>query len=174
MQVVASIEYQKIRQIGIGQGMNSEVFLASDPQLNGTIAVKEIPKANFGNSISSYFSEAQTMFAAAHPNIVPIQYACETTDRVCLAMPYFSQGSLSDRINVDPLSLLEIQRVAQGVLSGLARIHAAGFLHLDIKPSNVLLSENRRAVGRRFWPITVGWDDRHRADAADVSPLYPT
>jgi serine/threonine protein kinase len=141
MQVIASIQYHKIQQIGVGQGMNSEVFLASDPQLNGTVAVKEIPKSHFGNSISSYFSEAHAMFAAAHPNIVPVQYACETPNLVCLAMPYFPSGSLADRIHTDPIPLQDLQRVAQGVLGGLARIHAAGFLHLDIKPSNVLFTD---------------------------------
>jgi serine/threonine protein kinase len=140
MQVLATLQYEKIRQIGVGQGMNSEVFLASDPQLNGTLAVKEVPKSNFINPVPAYFLEAQAMFAASHPNIVPIQYACETPDRVCLAMPYFSQGSLSDRLVQGPVPLLDVQKIAQGVLSGLARVHASGFLHLDIKPSNVLFS----------------------------------
>src|SRR5436309_1911483 len=108
MQVVASIQYTKLKPIGVGQGMNSEVFLASEPQLGGQIAVKEIEKAKFGNNISEYFAEAQAMFATNHPNVVPVQYGCETSDRICLAMPYFPKGSLLDRIGNFPVSPLEL------------------------------------------------------------------
>lgn len=48
MDVRAEITYTKQKQIGVGQGMNSQVFLAFDPQLGGEIAVKEVPKANLG------------------------------------------------------------------------------------------------------------------------------
>ena len=74
MDVLAEIRYQKIRPIGIGEGMNSEVFLAFDPQLNAEIAVKEIQKANLGNSATSYFNEAGLMFASTHPHVVPPFY----------------------------------------------------------------------------------------------------
>jgi eukaryotic-like serine/threonine-protein kinase len=141
MQVVASIEYEKLQQIGAGQGMNSEVFLARDPQLNGEIAVKEIDKAKFGNILSSYFDEAQIMFASVHQNVVPVLYACETLDKICLAMPLFKRGSLTGRIENGPLPPKECLRIAHGVLSGLARIHSLRFVHLDIKPSNVLFSD---------------------------------
>lgn len=141
MQVLANIRYQKLQPIGVGQGMNSEVFLAYDPQLRGNIAVKEIEKRRLGNSVAEYFREAQMMFSVAHRNVVPVQYACETPQHICLAMRYFPQGSLADRIQAGPLSLGEVIRVGVGVLSGLARIHAAGLLHLDVKPSNVLFSD---------------------------------
>src|SRR5207249_4149962 len=99
---VAKIEYDQGQQIGCGQGQNSTVFLATDPQLGGELAVKEIPKASFGNA-SGFWSEAQTMFGAAHDHVVAIQYACETPTHVCLAMPYYRRGSLTDRIQAGPL-----------------------------------------------------------------------
>jgi len=61
MQVVASIEYEKLQQIGFGHGMNSEVFIAFDPQLNGEIAVKEIEKTRLGNNLVSYFDGADNV-----------------------------------------------------------------------------------------------------------------
>jgi eukaryotic-like serine/threonine-protein kinase len=63
MDVLAEITYQKIRRIGVGEGMNSEVFLAFDPQLGSQIAVKEIQKASLRASPSAYFSEASLMFS---------------------------------------------------------------------------------------------------------------
>jgi eukaryotic-like serine/threonine-protein kinase len=99
MQVVAQIQYTRCGQIGIGQGMNSTVFLAHDPQLCGYFAVKEIEKSRLGNDVTLYFAEAQAMFATSHPNIVPIQYACETVTHIVLAMPHFASGSLATRIS---------------------------------------------------------------------------
>jgi serine/threonine protein kinase len=78
------------------------------------------------------------MFAAAHPNIVGIEYVCETADDFHLALPLFANGSLHSRIKQNPLGLKDSLKVAQGVLAGLSRIHASRFIHLDLKPANIL------------------------------------
>ena len=140
MNVVGQIAYTKILEIGIGEGMNSRVYLADEPQHGGKIAVKEIPKDRFGNDVSEYFAEAQAMFLADHENILRIQYACETDDHVCLAMPFYQKGSLTKRISDRPLRLREVLRISQGILAGLAQIHRE-HIHFDIKPSNVLFSD---------------------------------
>lgn len=140
MKVVASIAYEKRKQIGVGQGMNSEVFVAHDPQLGGEIVVKEVEKAKF-IGLPTFFVEAQAMFKSTHENIVPIAYACETPTHVCIAMPYFKRGSLTDRIETHSLRLSDIIKLGQGVLTGVAQIHLSGFVHFDIKPSNVLFSD---------------------------------
>ena len=93
---------------GTGQGMNSKAFEAFDPQLGGTLAVKEIPKNNFGNDPSVFFSEAQIMFASAHPNVVPVQYACESTSEISIAMPLFPRGSLAAQIKSGPLGVAAV------------------------------------------------------------------
>src|SRR6266853_6265440 len=140
MQVVAELRYEKVQQIGQGESMNSSVYLSNDVQLGGKVAVKEIPKSNFGNVVALYFKEAQAMFEVAHPNVVPVQYGCETATDVVLAMPYYANGSLQKRIIDAPLRLSTVLSTAHGVLSGVARIHQLHSLHLDIKPSNVLFS----------------------------------
>ena len=157
MKVYGTISYTKIMQIGLGQGMNSEVFLADDPQLGGKVAAKEIEKIYFANP-NSYFTEAQTMFAVAHDNVVAVQYACQTPTTISLVMPYFKHGSLADRIQNTPLQLSEVLRVTQGVLAGLAHIHLARFIHFDVKPSNVLF-QTEQTNGRGLWAIArhCGW-----------------
>jgi serine/threonine protein kinase len=141
LQVDATVRYEKLHEIGIGQGMNSKVYLATDAQFSGNIAVKEIPKATFGNTITDYYREAERMFAASHPNVVPVHYAGETGNLICIAMPYFSAGSLATRIAGGPVRLREVVRIAQGVLSGLTKVHNSGLLHFDIKPCNVLFDD---------------------------------
>src|SRR5262249_35123162 len=91
-----------------------------------------------GNTIGDYYREAERMFAASHPNVVPVHYAGESPGLICIAMPYFSQGSLEARLQSGPLSLREVARVAQGILSGLTKVHNSGLVHLDVNPSNVL------------------------------------
>jgi eukaryotic-like serine/threonine-protein kinase len=141
VEVLAEIRYRKIRPIGVGEGMNSEVFLAFDPQLRGEIAVKEIPKAALGNSPTSYFEEASLMFASTHPHVVPPLYGCHTADKISVAMPYYQRGSLKPRIEAGPLPSKESLRIGHGVLLGLTQIHLQKILHLDIKPSNVLFDD---------------------------------
>ncbi len=140
MKIVGEIAHVRLKQIGVGEGMNSRVFHALDPQLGGEFAMKVIDKFTFGADINRYFEEAQAMFATAHANIVPIQYACQTDTEIMLAMPYFSQGSLSPRIANGPISPRELIRIALGILDGLSQIHNAGYIHFDLKPSNIMFS----------------------------------
>jgi eukaryotic-like serine/threonine-protein kinase len=134
------VPYERGDRIGVGEGMNSQVFRARDPRLQREIAVKEIEKARLGNDVNAYFQEARTMSELGDPNIVPIHYACDTDDMIGLVMPYFP-GSLGSRISVGPMSVRQLIKVAQGILSGVARVHGAGFVHLDLKPSNVLFTD---------------------------------
>lgn len=142
MKVYANIRYDRRRQIGVGQGMNSTVYLAHDPQLNREIAVKEIERSRIsGKGWAAYYREAQAMFAAKHRNVVPIFYACRTTKHVCLAMPYFRKGSLTDRLVSGPPPLKEAYSIADGILGALSQVHVAKRLHFDLKPSNILFSD---------------------------------
>ena len=141
MQVYAEIRYERIRQIGAGQGMNSEVFVARCLHLDREIAVKEIDVRRINpGGWDAYHQEARAIHASSHRNVVPILYACRTANLVCLAMPYFNNGSLHDRIDTAPLSLQDGYRVADGVLAALTQVHTSGFLHFDVKPSNILFS----------------------------------
>lgn len=145
-EVYATTRYQQLELIGTGEGMNSSVFRAFDPYLQREIAVKEINKSALGNDFSSYCNEARTMFEVADPTIVGIEYVCETTDHIALALPYFSKGSLKARIKNKPLELKELLKVSQGVLAGVARIHSKRFLHLDLKPANILFDDSDKPL----------------------------
>ena len=161
MQVYAQIVYERGPQIGVGEGMNSSVFLAFDPRVRRQIAVKEIEKANFGNDFDSYYREAEVMFAVEHPNTVPIQYVCDTADKIGLAMPYFQNGSLKPRIADGPIQVRKFLKMAQGVLHGVARIHRCGFLHFDLKPSNIFFTDSDE-------PMVADFGQSRRATAGTV------
>lgn len=145
-EVYATTRYHQLEQIGVGEGMNSIVFRAFDPYLEREIAVKEIQKVKLGNDLDAYCKEARAMFAMRDSHIVGVEYVCETPDHIAFALPYFANGSLQSRIKQNPLSLMQFLKVAQGVLAGVIRIHASRFLHLDLKPSNVLFDATERPL----------------------------
>jgi eukaryotic-like serine/threonine-protein kinase len=168
VKIVANVHYERLNQIGVGQGMNSEVYLANDPQLGGKIAVKEVPKANLGNTVADFFCEAQAMFAATHDNVLSLRWAGETADQVCMAMPHCPAGSLKSRISHNPLRIRELVRIGDGVLTGLAQVHTVGFIHFDTKPSNVLF-------GRLDTPLLADFGQARRigpTGVVKIPPLY--
>jgi serine/threonine protein kinase len=169
-EIHAEIRYQPLAVIGVGEGMNSSVFRAFDPYLQRELAVKEIVKSKLGNDFDSYCSEARAMFAATHPNIVGLIYICETPDCIALALPYFANGSLKEKIKDNPLGLKHLLKMAQGALAGLAQIHSGDFLHLDLKPANILFDDSNAPLigdfgqsrkvsssGTVTWPSMYKW-----------------
>lgn len=140
----AEISFREIEEIG-HDGKNSQVFKVHDPQLDAEIVIKKIPKATFPD-LSKYYEEAQTLYKTKHPNVVEIHYACEDSDYVYLAMPFYSCGSIKQLINTRFLSIREIIRYSIQVLSGLHNIHSKRLLHLDIKPDNILINASNEAL----------------------------
>jgi len=145
MQIVTNVKFEKLKQIGVGQGLNSQVWLANDPQLNCQLAVKEIDKATFWNP--NCFAEAQAVFATEHAHVVRVQWAGEEGSKAYIAMPYYKNGSLLTQLQLTgPMQLSSLLQMASDVLLGLAHIHNKGYLHLDIKPSNVFFNDQGRAL----------------------------
>lgn len=140
LELLNDIRYTSLRRIGgDDEGENSEVHEIFDPQLGGTMVAKEIDTGELDPS--DFFSEAKIVYAAKHENIVPIQYACRRVDKICLVMPLFARGSVARLIRHKPITPGSSVRIAIGVLAALGHIHAKGLVHLDVKPSNVLLSD---------------------------------
>jgi serine/threonine protein kinase len=141
----ANIEFDLIRPIGNNEGKNSKVFLARDKQLDAELVVKQMEISKF-NNIDEYFLEAKILYDCKHPNIMEIQYASQDSNYIYLSMPYHKKGSLNSLIDKKHLTVREIIKYSLDLLSGVAYIHSKGLLHLDIKPTNVLLDQSDRAI----------------------------
>lgn len=140
-----SLDFETIEEIG-QEGRNSKVYRSYDKQLDGVIVTKHIKK-NSDTSLDSYFREARLLYANDHNNIVKVNYACQNSDEVIIAMPYYKNGSLKKRIsNNNYLTVREVIRYAIQFLSGLNHIHAKGLIHFDIKPDNILISDSDEAM----------------------------
>lgn len=168
MEITSIIKVDKIRSIGENQGRNSEVYLAYDPQLGDQVALKEIPISKFNNP-DEYFKEAQALYTNRHPRVVPIMYACKDTDYVRLTMPYFSNGSVQNEITVNPLTIKQIIIWGQQFLDGLHYVHLNGFTHYDVKPTNILIANNRSVMLADFGQTR----QNDALGTSSIPPLYP-
>lgn len=138
----ALVSFCKEEEIG-PDGKNSKVYLAHDEYMDAQIVVKEI-----SNSVDTkkLLLEAQILYASSHPNVVQIQYACKDDDHIYIVMPFYKNGSLKSLMAKRMLTAREIIRYAIQFISGVAHIHSKDLLHLDIKPDNILISDNNEAL----------------------------
>ena len=91
--------------------------------------------------------EARAAAEVHDPHLVPIIEASEADGRHYLAVDYVPGGSLGDRISESTtLGIAELVRVISEVASGLDALHAAGIVHRDIKPHNILFSAEGTAM----------------------------
>lgn len=145
--VDVNVQLNILQQIGEDEGKNSTVWLARDIQLNENLVLKKIKKDSLNLAeLGTYFLEAQMLNECSHPNIMPVRYAGDDSEFVYLTMPFYSQGSLSSISKDRFLSPLEIISHSLDFLNGLLFLHIKGLLHLDIKPTNILINNAGRAV----------------------------
>jgi eukaryotic-like serine/threonine-protein kinase len=140
---VTTLQFDLLSQIGRGEGLNSEVYLAHDRQLETQLAVKRILKNRLP---PTYFNEARQLYYARHRHVVEIKYACQDDEHVYFAMPYYRGGTLQRLLEARYLSTREIVRYGIEFLSGLHHVHVRGLIHFDVKPTNVLLDDSDTAT----------------------------
>lgn len=139
-------KYRIIEEIGRG-GMGI-VYKAEDIKLKRTVALKFLPHQWTSDAAARerFIHEAQAASALDHPNICTIYEIEETDDgRMYIAMAFYEDESLRDRIKREPLKAEEAVDIAIQVGQGMAKAHQKGIVHRDIKPANILITKDGAA-----------------------------
>ena len=124
----------------IGSGGMGVVYAAYDPELDRKVALKLL-QADPGDGLSGerLRREARALARLAHPNVVAVYDVGTRGEQVFLAMEHVEGRTLGEWLASRPRSWREILTVFGAAGRGLAAAHAAGIVHGDFKPGNVLV-----------------------------------
>ncbi|MDC0670825.1 serine/threonine-protein kinase [Nannocystis radixulma] len=152
-----------------GAGGMGVVYMAYDPQLGRRVALKLLAPFMAADPLAQarMLREAQAMALLAHPNVAAIHDAGIHLDRVWLAMEFIDGETLVAWLAARPRGWREVLAMFVAAGEGLAAAHAAGLVHRDFKPDNVLVGREGRPRVVDFG-LARGNDDAARMDAGEV------
>ena len=127
----------------LGGGGMGVVYRAEDTRLRRTVALKFLPPrlALEARAKARFMTEAQAASALDHPNICTVHEIGETSaGQPFIAMAYYPGASLRATLARGALAPEEAADLVAQVARGLAAAHAAGIVHRDVKPDNVIVT----------------------------------
>ncbi|XVU23825.1 protein kinase domain-containing protein [Actinoplanes sp. CA-054009] len=156
----------------LGESAAAEVFRARNRTFDIVVALKRWRRP-FAPSVQRAFAETCRLHyeLSEHPNVVRLLWADLAGDPPWLATE-LQQGSLAELLRRGPIPPARAGRIAVDVLRGLTAIHHRGRSHGALKPSNVLVSSEGRAMLRDLAPATSSVPDM-RAATTLVGALFP-
>lgn len=139
-----SIDHFRVLRL-LGRGGMGQVLLARDTRLGRLVALKLIREDRLDDDrVSAMMAEARVTARLSHPNIVTIHHIGRWGMSPYLALEYVAGTTLRARMNFDPPTPREAQRIALSIARALEAAHAARVTHCDLKPENVLLPPDGR------------------------------
>ncbi|MGC0414800.1 serine/threonine-protein kinase [Embleya sp. AB8] len=137
----------------LGRGGMGAVWRARDQVLGREVAVKEMlpppgsDEAERARLRERAAREARAAARLSHPCVVRVYDVVEEDDRPWIVMELVPSRSLAEVIREDgPMAADRVAEIGLAMLDALRTAHAAGILHRDVKPGNVLITPNDRAV----------------------------
>ncbi|MFG3285017.1 protein kinase [Streptomyces sp. NPDC048111] len=139
----------------IGRGGMGKVWRAHDEVLHRTVAVKELTAALYVAEADRAVLHARTQKEAraaariTHPGVVTVHDVLDHDQRPWIVMQYVDGPSLADAVKAADghrIEAREAARIGLHVLGALRAAHAAGVLHRDVKPGNVLLASDGQVL----------------------------
>jgi serine/threonine protein kinase len=160
----------------LGSGGFGKVFLAKEKVSNRLVAIKQLLNKNKSEQ-EDIIHEIETISKFDNPNIVTYYHHFWEDEVLYLVMEYCSGGSLRDKLASNSITNSETIEWIQTLASCLRIIHKKGIIHHDIKPDNIVFSQNgtikiadfgvaNRDIGTRAYmsPEAFSWDVDSRKD----------
>lgn len=160
----------------LGSGGYGKVFVAIEKVSNRYVAIKQLNNTEKEEQ-NDIIHEIEMVSKFEHPNIVTYYHHFWEDDKLFLVMEYCSGGSLSDKINEGKIEVSDALLWIQTIASCLRVVHKKGIIHHDIKPDNIVFSQNgtikmadfgiaNRNIGTRSYlsPESFAWDNNTKQD----------
>ncbi|MFI1052184.1 protein kinase [Streptomyces griseoruber] len=141
MSTLVTVGRHRLQRL-LGRGGFGTVWLAYDDLLEAPVAVKVMAEkwVHRLDLRERFLDEARLLRQAASDRVVQVHDIGELPDgRPYFVMTYAEGGTLADRLEQGPLTVDQALRFAVQAARGVADLHAAGIVHRDVKPSNILL-----------------------------------
>ncbi len=129
----------------LGRGGMAAVWLASDEVLERPVAIKVLSDtiASDPEFQARFRREARVAAGLSHPNLIGVYDYADGDERPYLVMEYVPGDNLAERVSQK--AGIDCKQLARELLGALAHIHAAGIVHRDIKPQNILIAPDGSA-----------------------------
>jgi len=153
----------------------SMVFAAKDNTLGREVALKILSEEYSANErrIAAFEEEARLTASFSHPNVVRVLTTGRAFGRFYIAMEFVPGGHFEHQINErGKIPELELLPIAIEVAQGLKAAHAAGLIHRDVKPGNILLDAEGHAKLVDFGLALVTHGGKAQATEMWATPYY--
>jgi len=143
--------FQALAQLG--SGAMGTVYRAHDDVLGRDVAIKTLTADGQLGIRERFLREARAIGAVQHPNILAIHDAGTEGETPYLVMELATDGTLRDRMQRGPIAVETAREVGIQIARALAAAHAAGIIHRDVKPANILATKERGSPGVVVWKL---------------------
>lgn len=159
----------------LGQGGMGEVWLAHDPSLGREVAIK-LQRCSSADDHRRSLREGRALAAVTHDNVLPVYEVGVAGDRTYLVMEHIAGDTLRGELRRRGHTVAEVVALFVAAARGLGALHAAGLVHCDFKPENVLVQHRAGAIRVLLCDLGLAANDVefHATGGDDVSDLATT